>query len=56
MSESANNDQNNQEGVSQNTRTQANENSEQHPRDDPTVAIEMSSSVEDPNYWKKLVT
>ena len=56
MSESANNDQNNHEGESQNSRIQANENSQQHPRDDPTVAIEVSSSVEDPNYWKNLVT
>jgi len=52
---SANNDQNNQGGDSQNSGNQENENSQQNFSDDPTVALEVSGSVEDPNYWKNWV-
>ena len=52
---SANNDQNNQGGDSQNSGNQENENSQQNLNEDPTVALEVSGRVEDPNYWKNLV-
>ena len=56
MSKFANNDQNNQEGKYQNPGNQVNENSQQNLSEDPTVALEASGSVEDPNYWKNLIT
>lgn len=55
MSESANHDQNNPGGESQNSENQVNENFQQNLSENPTVAREVSGSVEDPNYWKNLV-
>ena len=56
MSESINNDQNRKKEESQGSGNRVNEEPQQDPSGGPMVALEVFSGVEDPNYWKKLVT
>ena len=55
MSEPVNNNQNSKEDEPQGSSNRINKNSQQDPSGDPTLALEVSSTVEDPNYWKNLV-
>ena len=55
MSEPLNINQNSKEDKPQGSSNQVNENPQQDSSGDPTVALEVSSSVEDPNYWNNLV-
>jgi len=55
MLESVNKKQNSKEDKSHGSGNRVNEDPQQDPNGDSTVTLEVSSSVEDPNYWKNLV-
>ena len=55
MSKSMNNNQNSKEDEPHGSCNRVNEDPSQDPSGDPTVALDVSISLEDPNYWKNLV-